>query len=482
MARTTTIGSTLAAARSQAERDQANIAEAVQLDAQGREDYMSSGLPPDWLTSGIAGAGIGWLFGPIGGVLGWLLSNQVSEGRREAIAMQAADDAETARKLIDGGAATLERLEGLVETDQERVELDALRTQYENAVALASHRNPQVAAEGFSALQAIPGLVDDEADEIEAERIRVSDLERAEQQTFFDRADNIRGDNVRESSRYVATVEAWQRMSELQSQGTSASDISLIYALANLNDPGAIVTDGDISTLESVGSISEQALALYNRVLKGEGNLTPTQRAELVNTGRAIVQTQVAQQIERNDLAVDRARLAGLPIEYQQTVVVPVSDALRTSVVQPPGSTVGDQRDAPVERIPVNGQDRSLRAERPGVIAQGVAGIGMFARETAGDLARIAEDQTVYTDTDTGERFVMDANGEVVEELEPLRYFRNEAGEQIERVHTPNGPVFRNRTRETAMRNNFEGSPELVFDALGFRIWRDPGERRETNE
>lgn len=432
------------AAAEQLARTEAAIAE----DASAREAYATSGLPPDWLKTGLVGLGAGAVFGGGAGLIAAGVQAILNKRERDGIAAYAAADAKAGGELIAGAERSLGRLEAAAETDQERLEVDILRDQFNQATILARHPNPQTAAQGYQQLMALPGLAQQEADEIQDERLAQAELARQEQQTFYARADDIRGDNIRESSRYIATVEGFDKMAELRQQGTVIGDTALIYALANMNDPGAIVTDGDISSLAATGSVGEQAMALYNQVLKGEGKLSPLQRDELWETAKGIMRSQMQAQLVRNDGAVGRARLARLPADYHSTVVVPVPDAMRDRVIATPPI---DASDRPKVVTDESGELRDIQTEEPSVLSKIAIGLTQATGDILKDVGQQVGGNSVKMDTETGDRFLVDPSGGIIEQLEPATEFTNSAGDTIRRADGPNGPIYQNVTRQERM-------------------------------
>lgn len=294
--------------------------------AQAREDYVASGLPSDWLNSGIAGAGVGWLFGPVPGLLGAAVTALLGKRRRSGIAARASADAKTGQTLIEGGAKSIARLEAAAVTDQDKLEAELLRNQYEQAVTVASSANPQVSAQGFASLLSIPGLASDEADEIEAAQLEREQLERDRFDREADQAVDLRNRLESESRTFVDAERQFRNLQEILSGDPSMLDATTaIFTFAKLVNPGEITTEGDIQSLSAGGGVSQALASRLNEVILGRAFLDETIKGEMLEAGKDLMRTQRSEQIQRNQFARDFGEDLGIRPQLLENVLIPIN-------------------------------------------------------------------------------------------------------------------------------------------------------------
>jgi hypothetical protein len=298
----------------------------IAQDAEHREAFASSGLPPDWLGSAAAGATAGWIFGPIGGLVGFAVSNLLQKRRRQGIAVQAQADAKTAASLIEGGQKTLDKLRQAAETDQDHLEVDLLQRQYEDAVALARNPDPRVSVQGFTSLLGIPGLASGEADEIEAAALARQTREREQLQREQDQAINLRNRLETESRKFIDAERQFKNLNEiLKGDPTTLDATTAIFTFAKLVNPGEITTEGDIASLSAGGGVSQALASRLQRVILGQDFMDETIKREMLEAGKDLMRTQRAEQAQRNAFARDFGQDLGIRPELLENVLIPIN-------------------------------------------------------------------------------------------------------------------------------------------------------------
>jgi len=85
---------------------------------------------------------------------------------------------------------------------------------------------------------------------------------------------------------YRTVRQAFQKVEASLAQGTGIGDVGGIFGVMKIFDPGSTVREGEAATVQNSGGVPETVRGFYNRVLTGE-RLTPAQRAEIVEVGRA---------------------------------------------------------------------------------------------------------------------------------------------------------------------------------------------------
>ena len=441
-----------------AKRDRASLtrAEAVAQEASERSGQIKrderAGMPSDLGSSLGFGAGMGLVFGPVGFLVGAGITHMFNKKREAGVEAYANQEGKALASSLDRGRAALATALEAATTDQERAEVEMMQSEFEQYADLASHPDAATRGQGLVKALEVSGQLDAELDEWQTEREAASAREVERLSTQFNQFDNLRGDLMRESARFTAAREAWTSAHALAKRGSPTDDIALIYKMANINDPGAIVTEGDVTVLKASGSITEQMAAYYNQFILGKSQMDDNVRANIMATIDSLYSEQRDLQVERNNTFQEIGTAANLDPLYLQQLRVQVDPAeagvIANTADYVPDSVTGRKR-PPREVIGDNGQVFPNTApERPGFFSKGVIGIGMAGNELATSVGRHLAGHTVRVDQDSGERFVVDTNGQIVEKLEPASKFENPNGDTIVRTETPNGPVFRNVTQE----------------------------------
>lgn len=131
------------------------------------------------------------------------------------------------------------------------------------------------------------------------ERNRLDKLKKEQTDLDMKKADDLLGLAGRIGSspeaRNLSDVAAnWEAMIKVAPDRTQASSIGMITALAKIIDPGAVVREQDFTIIADPGSPA-RALQGYLDKLKGEGQLTATMKTELMQLGRAHVESRYNQ-------------------------------------------------------------------------------------------------------------------------------------------------------------------------------------------
>lgn len=85
---------------------------------------------------------------------------------------------------------------------------------------------------------------------------------------------------------YQVVHGAYQKALASANLGTSAGDMSLIYAFMKMNDPTSVVREGEFATAANTGGIDDKIINIYNRVRDGQ-MLTPDQRVQFIQAAQS---------------------------------------------------------------------------------------------------------------------------------------------------------------------------------------------------
>lgn len=119
----------------------------------------------------------------------------------------------------------------------------------------------------------------------------------ASSQAKTDRSNEFRlrekwdADPITKNSKAIA--EGYQKIQG--TGGNNASDLSLIYGLMRLQDPGSVVRESEADMAAKIGGFPEQTQALFSQ-LSGTGKLTPEQRASIKREAEGLYRSQLERQ------------------------------------------------------------------------------------------------------------------------------------------------------------------------------------------
>jgi hypothetical protein len=127
----------------------------------------------------------------------------------------------------------------------------------------------------------------------------------------------MRDDFTRASVEFVKVRDAHQRVIESAADPSAAGDLALIFNYMKVLDPGSTVREGEFATAQNAGGVDSRAVALYNRVLRGE-RLSPEQRADFLDRSGRLYKGAVANQ---EDIEKDyEAKAKGAGVRPEQVI------------------------------------------------------------------------------------------------------------------------------------------------------------------
>lgn len=84
---------------------------------------------------------------------------------------------------------------------------------------------------------------------------------------------------------------SYDKMRNSAKRKTAAGDMSLIFGIMKMNDPGSTVREGEYATAQNAGSVPQQIISFYNSALNGQ-KLSPEQREDFVGQAETLYQAQ----------------------------------------------------------------------------------------------------------------------------------------------------------------------------------------------
>jgi hypothetical protein len=91
------------------------------------------------------------------------------------------------------------------------------------------------------------------------------------------------------SKPFIVVRDAWNRIKAVED--TPAGDVSMVYSLMKILDPGASVMEGDIANARNTAGVSEKVRNVYNNALSGR-SLDPKQRSEFRSQANSLFLAQ----------------------------------------------------------------------------------------------------------------------------------------------------------------------------------------------
>lgn len=104
-------------------------------------------------------------------------------------------------------------------------------------------------------------------------------------------------------------TQAYQRVLDSARDPSPAGDLALIFNYMKVLDPGSTVREGEFATAQNSGSVPEQIMAQYNKVMSGE-RLVPEIRQDFVQRAGQLYEGAAGLQQGTND------RYSGLAQQY----------------------------------------------------------------------------------------------------------------------------------------------------------------------
>lgn len=282
-----------------------------------------AGQPSDVVKSSLAGAGAGFVFGPVGALLGFAVTNYMSRKQREGAQAATALLYNNRGQVLEGARPTLVQNVENAANDNDRAEAQARLDAFDTYGRAAF--DPQKGDEAFGkALDLVGGIeafLDDAQGEAIAAQQKVEDQQRRQQ----DQTVSLRNSLTKESQPFIQSQRAFQVIDDLtQGDPTQIDSQILVNQLARLSNPGEIITEGDIAVLSTGGGLPDQLVNRLNSVLLGTSRLTPAVVAEVRESAKSLMRGQVSEQVNRNQQFADLADDLEIPADLRANIAVPI--------------------------------------------------------------------------------------------------------------------------------------------------------------
>lgn len=366
-------------------------------------DIATGSLPPGWLTSGVSGLAAGSVFGPVGGLAGFLLASVAHRQRRNTIIDQVASDQSIGEQVSDRVRSSIRRSMELAETDLDRAQFENMLDSQEQLEQLMGHHDPRIRQQALGRMIGMADTINAELGDIEDTAIAAQTAERESERAMFGRFNSLTDDLNQQSQTFIDSRENFGRMLAAAQNGSPAGDIALIFNYMKMLDPGSTVMPGEQALARNAGGIDERLRAFYNSVLDGT-TLTDDQRLDFINRARAIYSVARSEQVRRNSNFLERARDQRVADELLDTLPVPLDPGELGFL--PPANEAQEVID----------EDGDFEIIETDATESGIARAGRSFIEFIDRIAMAARGEQVATD---GDRWVVvDSDGNVVRELD----------------------------------------------------------------
>jgi hypothetical protein len=105
----------------------------------------------------------------------------------------------------------------------------------------------------------------------------------------------LRDDYRKESQDFITVRDSYQRMETAATSANGAGDLSMVYGLMKMLDPGSTVREGEYANAAQVGGPAQQWLNTYNRLVAGD-KLPDAARAQIMGEARKLMTVQQTNQ------------------------------------------------------------------------------------------------------------------------------------------------------------------------------------------
>jgi Transglycosylase SLT domain len=112
--------------------------------------------------------------------------------------------------------------------------------------------------------------------------------------TTFDREQKLRGDfdGQQQNKEFYTVRDQFQRMQTAFADPSGTGDLTTVFTLMKILDPGSTVREGEQASAQNVGGLAQKWLGLYNSLIDGTGTLTPAVREQIYAQARRMVAAQ----------------------------------------------------------------------------------------------------------------------------------------------------------------------------------------------
>lgn len=391
--------SSLAKAEQQARAAQERGAELEQIQA--------SGEPSDFFTSSAAGLGIGMVLGGVPGLIAAGITHVFNKKRRAGIAAYAMAEAGTTEETLARGRGILASAKENATSPEQLAEIELQEAEFEQYAAGTTHPDANVRTQSLISALGVSGTLDTELEQFQDRQNIEQDRLIAEDTRQFNKWDNLNGDLQRESARFTAANETWQKAKLAYERPNSQSDVALIYLTAQMIDPGAIVTDGDSKMIQATGNLTQQMAGYLNSMIEGTALFDDQVRDGLMSTIAENYMVSRKQQMDVNTKYQEIGTQGDAPLtgDYLKNLQVKIDPT--------DGQEIAKFRQFnPAQAMKREGLNQeNMVADQPGQLATVISNATEWVSDVAGDVSQQLRDVQRYTDKSNGDILEVGADG-----------------------------------------------------------------------
>ncbi len=282
--------------------------------------------------------GVGWLLGPVGGLLMGLAQGILTKRERQNALDEYAEDMGALSETNDIFNDELDRMALTVTNPDDLQQLSALQTQKDAAMQMMSSASPELQQQGSSMLAEFSSKLNDYSVRQEEQAIQASaydaQLRRELDDTQYSRYNSSINSFRAESATYEGVMQATDIALDALTNGTP-SDLWAAGILINKAlDPTSVVRQEEAEAVGALGSMWDKANVLMEKARSGQVML-PEQRKELSAMLYRMRESSTEFQLAREARYSDEVNDIGLPMKYHNNF------RLATSV---PASVQGDMQ------------------------------------------------------------------------------------------------------------------------------------------
>lgn len=145
----------------------------------------------------------------------------------------------------------------------------------------------------------------------------------------------LRDDYRADSKEYIGIRNAFSKISSAAKAGTAIGDMSLVFALMKLQDPGSTVRESEQADARNAAGVPDRIRTIWNNLIAGE-RLSPEQRADMVARAKEIYDQSYADYGKTREMYTGIAERNGMD---PRNVVIDYSPAGLSTVMLKDGRT-----------------------------------------------------------------------------------------------------------------------------------------------
>lgn len=325
--------------------------------------------------------GVGWLLGPVGGLLMGVAQGILTKNERQAALDAYAQDMGVLSETDDIFNDQLDRLALSVTNPNDLEQLSAMQTQKDAALRMMSSASPELQKKGSELLSDFSARLNDYTVAQENQRIEAeaydAQLRRELDAEQYSRFKSLNDDFRSESQTFEDVMQATDIALEALTNGTPSDLFAAGILINKALDPTSVVRKEEADAIGAIGSLWNKADTFMESARSGQ-TMLPEQRKELMGLLYRMRESNTKFQLARESRYANTLSDLDMPAKYRDNF------RLATTV---PASVPGEMQN--VSTLP---SEDIERAARDAVFPYTEEGIKLNLKYTWGNAVEAAKE------------------------------------------------------------------------------------------